>query len=89
MTRVIKFYANWCGPCKRYGPIFEEVRKEYKDNNNIEFYEVNVDKDKNGLASKFKVKSVPTTVLITSEGKVKNYVGLLTKKEINKLIKVV
>ena len=46
MTRVIKFYANWCGPCKRYGPIFEEVKKEYKDNNNIEFYEVNVDKEK-------------------------------------------
>ena len=89
MTRVIKFYANWGGPCKRYGPIFEEVRKEYKDNDNIEFYEVNVDKDKNGLASKFKVESIPTTVIVTSEGIAKKYIGELSKEKINKLIKVV
>ena len=89
MTRVIKFYANWSGPCKRYGPIFEEVRKEYKDNDNIEFYEVNVDKDKNGLASKFKVESIPTTVIVTSEGIAKKYIGELSKEKINKLIKVV
>ena len=89
MTRVIKFYANWCGPCKRYGPIFEEVRKEYKDSNNIEFYEVNVDKDDKKLASKFKVESIPTTVIVTSEGKVKKYIGELSKEKINKLIKVV
>ena len=89
MTRVIKFYANWCGPCKRYGPIFEEVRKEYKNNNNIEFYEVNVDKDVNGLASKFKIESIPTTVIVTSEGIAKKYIGELSKEKINKLIKVV
>ena len=89
MTRVIKFYANWCGPCKRYGPIFEEVKKEYKDNNNIEFYEVNVDKDDKKLASKFKVESIPTTVIVTSEGIAKKYIGELSKEKINKLIKVV
>ena len=89
MTRVIKFYASWCGPCQTYEPIFEEVKKENKENKNIEFYEVNIDKDKGNLATKFKVKSVPTTVLITSEGEVKNYVGLLTKKEITNLIKVI
>jgi len=89
MTRVIKFYANWCGPCKRYGPIFEEVRKENKDNNNIQFYEVNVDKDDKKLASKFKVESIPTTVIITSEGVATKYIGELSKEEISKLIKVI
>ena len=89
MTRVIKFYANWCGPCKRFKPIFEEVKKEYKDNNSIQFYEVNVDKDKNGLASKFKVESIPTTVIVTSEGVTKKYIGELSKEKINKLLKVI
>ena len=89
MTTVIKFYANWCGPCKRYGPIFEEVRKENKGNRNVKFYEVNIDKDKSGLASKFKVESIPTTVVITSEGIFKNYIGELSKEEVNKLIKVI
>ena len=65
------------------------VKLYQKDNDNIEFYEVNVDKDKNGLASKFKVESIPTTVIVTSEGIAKKYIGELSKEKINKLIKVV
>ena len=41
--QVIKFYANWCGPCKVYGPTFTKVRQELEGD--IEFLEINVEED--------------------------------------------
>ena len=29
--QVIKFYANWCGPCKKYGPTFDRVTQDLQD----------------------------------------------------------
>ena len=39
--KVIKFYADWCGPCKTYAPVFDKVVKEL----NVEYENINVDKD--------------------------------------------
>ena len=37
---VVDFYATWCGPCKMFGPVFEEVSKE----NDFNFIKLDVDK---------------------------------------------
>ena len=41
MTKVIKFYANWCGPCRVYGKAWDKVVEELKDV--VEFQEVNIE----------------------------------------------
>ena len=42
MIKVIKFYADWCGPCKLYAKIFDKVVDELKDK--IEAHNINVEK---------------------------------------------
>ena len=66
MKKVIKFYANWCGPCKLYAPIFDKVSNELKDQ--AEFVNVDIEQDTNGLAAQYKVQAIPTTVLINEDG---------------------
>ncbi len=62
MTKVIKFYADWCGPCRVYAKTFDKVSEELKEN--VEFVNINVEKDTTGLAAKYKVTSIPMTVII-------------------------
>ena len=61
-TKVIKFYADWCGPCKVYAKTFDKVAEELKDK--VEFVNVNIETDTTGLAAEYKVKSIPFTVVL-------------------------
>lgn len=53
---VIDFYAQWCGPCKRLAPRYEELSKEHKS---AHFYKVDVD-EAGEIASKCKINALPT-----------------------------
>jgi len=66
--QVIKFYANWCGPCRVYGPTFERVKQDLQDI--IEFKEIDVEQDEENLSAEYKVKGIPMTVLL-EDGEVK------------------
>ena len=54
---LIDFWATWCGPCMRQGPVVEELAEEG--------YAVGkVDVDQNmALAQQFRVVSIPTLIL--------------------------
>ena len=73
MVKVIKFYADWCGPCKMYSKIWDKVVEEVEG---VDFVEIDVDKDSTGLAAKYKVRSIPMTVII-KEGEEIKKTGLL------------
>ena len=81
--KVIKFYADWCGPCKTYAPIFEGVTKEYDD---IEVLNVNIDKDTEGLAAEYKVRSIPHTVFVSEKGAKRTFTGLMGVDDLKKFI---
>ena len=70
------FWATWCGPCMRQGPIVEALAEEG--------YAVGkVDVDQNmALAQQFRVVSIPTLILFKDGAEVKRFVGLTSKEEL-------
>jgi len=82
--KVIKFYATWCGPCKIYGKTWDKVVPGYEDQ--VEFLNIDVDKDTTGLAAKYKVNSIPHTVLLKEDGTVIEKNGRLSQDELTELI---
>lgn len=82
--KAIKFYATWCGPCRVYSKTWEEVSNQY--NSTIEFVDIDIEKDTTGLAAKYKVMSIPHTVIIKDSGEEIQKGGRLTKEELIELI---
>lgn len=79
---VLKFGAEWCGPCKAFKPILEELKKE---NESVEFIDVNVDEHKE-LAREYGVRSIPIVFFIRDGEIQSNLVGMKTKDAIQENI---
>jgi thioredoxin 1 len=60
---VVDMWAVWCGPCRMYSPIIEEVSNDY--GGKVKFVKIDVDKNE-AIASKYNVMSIPTTLLIVN-----------------------
>jgi thioredoxin 1 len=63
---LLDFFAEWCGPCKRQGPILEELKRKMGET--IEIRKVDVDQNME-LANKYGIRVVPT-LIIEKDGKV-------------------
>ena len=80
---VIDFYADWCGPCRKVGPIMEKLAQEY--DGRLSVYKVNVDKEKD-LATAFQVRSIPMVLFVPLEGQPMMQVGALPETEYRKVV---
>ena len=83
---VIDFWATWCGPCIKLGPIVEELAEKYPD---ITIGKLNID-DNDEIASENRVRNIPT-VLFFKDGQLKERsVGLVSLSDLeDKLNKVI
>lgn len=81
---LVDFWAPWCGPCRMFSPVLDQVAQENPDT--IKVAKINVDEEPE-LAGQFGVMSIPTVVLVKQGQVVSQSVGALNKHQVEAMIR--
>lgn len=77
---LVDFWATWCDPCMRQGPVVEELAQE-----GYSVGKVDVDQEP-GLAQQFKIMSIPTLLIFKDGKEVQRFIGLTPKDTLRKFL---
>jgi len=76
--KVIKFEAEWCGPCKAMAPVWNKVAG---DTEGVAFETVDID-DNPELAAQMQIRVVPTIVFVKDGDEIDRAVGMHSEKDL-------
>lgn len=80
---IVDFWAPWCGPCKMFGPIFENVSNL---KNEVKFCKLNVDEDNENISKEYGVMSIPTIILFKDGKEIKRNIGFMDEDSLIEFI---
>ena len=84
---LVDFWATWCAPCRMMAPVLNDVATELKGNSHVGKVDIQLYQS---LASRFKVRNIPTLILFKNGTEINRFVGIKSKdfllKEIAKAI---
>lgn len=76
---VVDFWAPWCGPCRKLGPILDDVASEFSDK--VKFVKINTDENLE-TAKNYSISGLPSLLVFKNGKAVERLVGLMPKSSI-------
>ena len=77
MNKLVYISATWCGPCKTFGPVMNQVAES-----GIPVTKVDADRDQQALVD-FQVRSVPAVIKVDESGKMLDkFIGVKSMQEV-------
>lgn len=73
---VVKFGAEWCGPCKQIAPVLEELADTYQDR--LKYIPVDVEESYD-IATEYKIRNVPIILFIKNGEVIDKAVGSINR----------
>ena len=80
---VVDFWAEWCGPCQRVGPIMDELAQEFAGK--VSFAKVNTD-DNHKLSMEYNITAIPAIMIFANGQLVDRLIGAYPKDTIKQKI---
>jgi thioredoxin 1 len=79
---IIDFWAEWCGPCKAFKPVFEAASDRHDD---VAFVSCDTEAETE-LAGMFQIRSIPTTVIFREQIPVFSQPGMLPAQALDEVL---
>lgn len=79
---LIDFWADWCGPCRQFAPVFEQSSAKNAD---IVHAKVDTEAERE-LAFEFKIQSIPTLMIVRDQTVIYSEPGALPSEALESLI---
>ena len=83
LPMLVDFWAEWCGPCKRLGPIVDALASEL--DGRLVVAKMNVDENPM-TPGRFGIRGIPTLLLFKGGQMVESIVGLVGKEDLKRML---
>jgi thioredoxin 1 len=82
---LVDFWADWCGPCKQFAPVYEQVSGRHED---VVFAKVDTEAERN-LAAAANITSIPTLMAFRDKVLVYAQPGAINATQLEELVSAV
>ena len=79
---LVDFWAEWCGPCKSFAPVYETVSERYP---NITFAKVDTEQEQQ-ISGQLGIRSIPTIMAFRDGIQIFSQPGAMGERDLTELV---